>query len=84
MSFPLNTTHAEKPLTTKRFRYVDKEVERLTHYLFRYPAKFHPPIVRALIEEYTARDECVLDPFCGSGSMLVEARVSGGTQSAAT
>lgn len=46
---------------------------RLTHYLFRYPAKFHPPIARALIEEFSEPKATVLDPFCGSGTLLVEA-----------
>ena len=51
--------------------------DRLTHYLFRYPAKFHPPVARALIEQFTSPGETILDPFCGSGTMLVEARVTG-------
>ena len=46
---------------------------RLTHYLFRYPAKFHPPVARALVERYTELGQVVLDPFCGSGTLLVEA-----------
>lgn len=77
MSFPAPIQESINSAIATRFSYEDKEVERLTHYLFRYPAKFHPPIVRALIEEYTRSDECILDPFCGSGSLLVEARVSG-------
>lgn len=56
---------------------VSGEVERLTHYLFRFPAKFHPPVVRALLERYTRPGEVVLDPFCGSGTLLVEAAISG-------
>lgn len=52
-------------------------VERLTHYLFRYPAKFHAPVARALIEQYTENGSVVLDPFCGSGTLLVEAAVAG-------
>jgi adenine-specific DNA methylase len=51
--------------------------ERLTHYLFRYPAKFHPPVVRALIERYSEPGHCVLDCFCGSGTLLLEAAVLG-------
>ena len=47
--------------------------DRLTHYLFRYPAKFHPPVARALIENFSSRGEWILDPFCGSGTVLVEA-----------
>lgn len=47
--------------------------ERLTHYLFRYPAKFHPPVARTLIEKFTNPQDVILDPFCGSGTLLVEA-----------
>jgi hypothetical protein len=50
---------------------------RLTHHLFRFPAKFHPPIVRQLLTDYTEPGDCVLDPFCGSGTLLVEASVLG-------
>jgi tRNA G10 N-methylase Trm11 len=50
---------------------------RLTHYLFRYPAKFHPPVAKALLSRYVERNGWVLDPFCGSGSLLVEARAAG-------
>jgi len=46
---------------------------RLTHYLFRYPAKFHPPVVASLLEEHSASGQTVLDPFCGSGTLMVEA-----------
>ena len=76
MSAQLETSAVGRPVRTKRFRYANKDVERLTHYLFRYPAKFHPPIVRALIEEYSSPGQCILDPFCGSGSLLVEARAA--------
>lgn len=51
--------------------------QRLTHYLFRYPAKFHPPVVAALLARYTEPDQCVLDPFVGSGTLLVEATLCG-------
>jgi hypothetical protein len=47
--------------------------QRLTHYLFRYPAKFHPPVVAALLARYTEPGQYVLDPFVGSGTLLVEA-----------
>ncbi len=57
-----------------RFR---KESDRLTHYLFRYPAKFHPPIAASLVETYSRPGNVVLDPFCGSATLLVEARVRG-------
>lgn len=55
----------------------DTTFGRTSHYLFRYPAKFHPPVVRALLEEYTEPGDVVLDAFCGSGTALVEAAVLG-------
>lgn len=51
--------------------------QKLTHYLFRFPAKFHPPVVAKLLSEYSAAGDTVYDPFCGSGTALVEARRMG-------
>ncbi|MEH3103458.1 MAG: DNA methyltransferase [Sphingomonas phyllosphaerae] len=45
--------------------------------MFRYPAKFHPPIARKLIDLVSSPGETVLDPFCGSGTLLVEAVAAG-------
>ena len=56
----------------RRFTFHQHAPERLTHYLFRYPAKFHPPVARTLIEKFTDADDVILDPFCGSGTLLVE------------
>ena len=50
---------------------------KLTHNAFRYPAKFHTPVVKTLIDRYTYKGQTCLDPFCGSGTMLVEAVASG-------
>ena len=61
----------------KRLDFGGASFDRLTHYLFRFPAKFHPPVVKTLIENYSTSGDCVLDPFCGSGSMLVEAIIAG-------
>lgn len=51
--------------------------DTLTHGFHSYPARMHPEIARILIPEFTRRDEIVLDPFCGSGTVLLEARVAG-------
>jgi len=51
--------------------------ERLTHYLFRYPAKFHPPIARSLIEKFSNPGQTIFDPFIGSGTSAVEALATG-------
>lgn len=57
----------------RRFHFEQHDSERLTHYLFRYPAKFHPPVARSLIETFSRPGDLILDPFCGSGTLLVEA-----------
>ena len=52
--------------------------ESLTHPLHAYPARMHPATARALIEiVMEGRDGILVDPFCGSGTTLVEARAAG-------
>jgi predicted RNA methylase len=64
------------PLSPALFEY-ETSFENLTHYLFRYPAKFHPPIARSLIERLTEPGQTICDPFMGSGSLAIEAMVAG-------
>ena len=48
------------------------------HSLHPYPAKFIPEIPRALLEKYPPENGSrVFDPFCGSGTTLVEAQKAG-------
>ena len=61
----------------QRLMFDDITAPRLTHYLFRFPAKFHPPVAHKLLRQHTNRDDTVLDPFCGSGTLLVSAAVEG-------
>lgn len=69
------------PMKSRRenlLEYAAREAtQRYTHYLFRFPAKFHPPVARALLERHTEPGDRVLDCFCGSGTLLVEAALSG-------
>ena len=45
---------------------------------FHHPSSLHPKIARALINLTGAKEnECVLDPFCGSGGILIEAGLMG-------
>lgn len=46
-----------------------------THEFHPYPAKFPPAIARELIQRLSTVDDIVFDPFCGSGTTLVEARL---------
>jgi len=44
----------------------------LTHGLHRFAAKYIPQIPAWVLEEFVKEDAVVLDPFCGSGTSLVE------------
>jgi len=48
-----------------------------THFLHKYPAKVLPyiPIYFLSSEQYASRNEVVLDPFCGTGTVLLESIV---------
>lgn len=49
-----------------------------THGFHRYVGRFPSPIIRALINAFGAKEgDVILDPFCGSGTTLVEARMLG-------
>lgn len=54
-----------------------KRTDYLTHSFFAYPAKFIPQIPRYFIKEYMHNHHSLLDPFCGSGTTLVEAQLLG-------
>jgi DNA methylase len=61
----VTATHSQRP------------VEGLTHDFYRYPARFSPEFVRAVINVFSNPGELVADPFVGGGTTLVEARVLG-------
>ncbi len=52
----------------------------LTHPFHAYPARLHPEVTRALLGvAKVERGGVVLDPFCGSGTVLIEAMAAGNT-----
>ncbi|HTL36219.1 MAG TPA: hypothetical protein VL326_23970 [Kofleriaceae bacterium] len=59
----------------------DRETaETLTHPFHTYPARLHPATAKILVEfigDGAGRTQPLLDPFCGSGTVLVEARANG-------
>jgi hypothetical protein len=58
--------------------FTDARTKLGPHAIHPYPAKFIPQIPRALIELFHPGDDSrVFDPFCGSGTTLVEAQLAG-------
>ncbi len=58
----------------------DLIVESLTHPFHSYPARTHPATARelvAIVSESMPPRGLLVDPFCGSGTTLVEARAAG-------
>lgn len=49
----------------------------LTHGMHPYPAKYIPQLPNLVIREHTNARNTVLDPFCGSGTTLLEATLLG-------
>lgn len=43
-----------------------------THNFYLYPARFSPEIARAVIEAFSEPGDCVLDPFMGGGTAVIE------------
>lgn len=54
-----------------------RPVKGLTHNFYRYPARMSPDFAREVISRFSRPGECVLDPFMGGGTTLVEALACG-------
>jgi hypothetical protein len=52
-------------------------VSGLTHGFYKYPARFSPAFVRAVIQTFTKPGDLCLDPHVGGGTTLVEALAAG-------
>ena len=68
-----------KRIVDDRWSYKIACTKEYTHGYHVYPAMMIPQIARALIGEYSPKDKCelLLDPYCGSGTSLVEASLKG-------
>jgi len=74
-------TRAARPasLLDRLLEFVVRSDEPLhpIHSLHPYPAKYIPQLPREVIAEHTNERHTILDPFCGSGTTLVEAALGG-------
>ena len=55
----------------------NEDTKEYTHCFHIYPAMMIPQVARGLIERYGAPDDFLFDPYCGSGTSLVEGRLAG-------
>ncbi|TFF91327.1 hypothetical protein EU545_04490 [Candidatus Thorarchaeota archaeon] len=59
-----------------RILVISNDQSYLTHAIHKFPAKFFPELPRYLIRRYSDSMETVLDPMCGSGTVILEAMVN--------
>jgi site-specific DNA-methyltransferase (cytosine-N4-specific) len=59
------------------FDFIGEDTSYLTHSFHPYPAKFPPQLPKQILLTFSKQGETVLDPFCGSGTTMVEARLQG-------
>ena len=57
--------------------FLDRDEKTFTHDIHPYPAMMIPEVARRLIADYGKDASFVLDPFCGSGTSLLEANLAG-------
>jgi len=49
--------------------------KEFTHCFHSYPAMMIPQVARRLIDKYGKKSRCLFDPYCGTGTSLVEANL---------
>ncbi len=59
-----------------RILIISKDQSYLTHGIHKFPAKFFPELPRYLIQRYSSKGDYVLDPMCGSGTVVLEAMLN--------
>jgi site-specific DNA-methyltransferase (cytosine-N4-specific) len=64
-------------IQNSEWEFENAETDYLTHNFHSYPAKFIPQIPSKVIGTYSKEGDVVLDPFCGCGGALVEAKLLG-------
>ncbi|MFP3190973.1 MAG: DNA methyltransferase [Thermoproteota archaeon] len=62
--------------TREDWSFAGENTKYLTHGFHPYPARMMPLISKKVIETYAVKeDDIILDPFCGSGTVLVESLI---------
>jgi len=65
----------EKKYIDESWDFEDANTKTLTHCFHNYPAMMIPQVAARLIEKYGRNADLLFDPYCGTGTSLVEANV---------
>ena len=47
------------------------------HSIGEYPSKIRPIVFHQIVKRFSNKGDIILDPFCGCGTMAVEAKIQG-------
>jgi DNA modification methylase len=70
-------TATHRKYTDEAWDFTKADTKAYTHCLHNYPAMMIPQIARELLNRYGTPNGWVLDPYCGTGTSLVEASMFG-------
>lgn len=68
--------HLSQRVEDLEWDFVEEDTQYLTHSIHRYSGKFIPQIARQTIELLSEPGDTILDPYCGSGTTLLEATLT--------
>ncbi len=70
--------YINKRIVDNSWNFSKADTKEYTHCYHNYPAMMIPQVARRLIKEYsTIHTKLLFDPYCGSGTSLVEAKLKG-------
>lgn len=69
-------TNAKK-YTDYSWDFTGSNTKRYTHCYHNYPAMMIPQVAERIIGKYAVKSSMLLDPYCGTGTSLVEANIKG-------
>ena len=73
----VNFENMKQRIIDNKWSFVGVNTKEFTHCYHNYPAMMIPQIARRLIKEYAPKDtKLIFDPYCGTGTTLVEAKLA--------
>ena len=69
--------HDDSTIHDEDWDFSGENTQYLLHRLHSYPARFIPQIPKRAITRWSKPGDLVLDPFCGSGTTLLECSLAG-------